>query len=90
MPHSEHDGLARDRGGGPPRYTDRMLRILTAFLGMAIVWYGCWVVYTSGPIIKNWTNNQFDYTKVWGVLIVVVGIVVVGVALFWQTNHKDK
>ena len=67
-----------------------MLRILPAFLGMAIMCYGCWVVYTAGPIIKSWTNSQFDYTKVWGVLVVVVGIVVVGVALFWPTNRKDE
>lgn len=74
----------------PPWYTDRMLRILPAFLGMAIVCYGCWVTLTSGPIIKSWTNNQFDYTKVWGILVVVAGIAVVGVALFWHTNRKDE
>ncbi len=74
----------------PLWYTDRMLRILPAFLGMAITCYGCWVVYTAGPIIIYWTDNQFDYTKVWGVLIVLVGIVVVGVALFWPTKRKDE
>ncbi len=74
----------------PLWYTDRMLRILPAFLGMAIVCYGCWVTLTSGPIIIYWTDNVFDYTKVWGVLIVLVGIVVVGVALFWPTKRKDE
>ena len=66
-----------------------MLRTLSAFLGLAIVCCGCWLAYTAGPIIKSWTNDQFDFTKVWGVLIVVVGVVIVGVALLRPTTRKD-